>query len=32
MAEVFDRPWIEKYRPEFLHDVVGTINFFVIFT
>jgi hypothetical protein len=23
MTEIFDKPWIEKYRPEYLNDVVG---------
>jgi hypothetical protein len=25
MAEVYEKPWIEKYRPEFLEDVVGKL-------
>lgn len=25
MTEIFDKPWIEKYRPELLDDVVGKI-------
>ena len=22
-TEIFEKPWIEKYRPEFLNEVVG---------
>jgi hypothetical protein len=25
MAEVYEKPWIEKYRPERLNEVVGKI-------
>jgi DNA polymerase III gamma/tau subunit len=23
MADSFDKPWVEKYRPQILDDVVG---------
>jgi len=23
--QIFEKPWIEKYRPEFLDDVVGKL-------
>jgi hypothetical protein len=26
--ELFERPWIEKYRPELLDDVVGITNYY----
>lgn len=33
MADSFDRPWVEKYRPQILDDVVGKKNKFLkIFT
>ena len=27
-TEIFEKPWIEKYRPEFLEEVVGKLNLY----